>query len=114
MQARRIFLGAIAAWAAGASLAPEATAQSAAEKFYAGRKVDFIVGSAPGGGYAIYAGVLARHIGKHIPGKPSIVARELDGAGSLVAANEIFTKSPRDGSVFAAVFMGALVEPLIG
>jgi tripartite-type tricarboxylate transporter receptor subunit TctC len=103
---------ALAVLAATPSL--DAAAQSSAEKFYAGRKIDFIVGSAPGGGYAIYAGVLARHLGKHIPGKPSIVTRELDGAGSLVAANEIYSKSPHDGSVFGAVFMGALVEPLIG
>jgi tripartite-type tricarboxylate transporter receptor subunit TctC len=113
--ASRVLLAAIAAaWAIGAALPPEAEAQSAAEKFYAGRRVDFIVGSAPGGGYAIYAGVLARHLGRHIPGNPTITARQLDGAGSLVAANELYAKSPRDGSVFGAIFMGAVVEPLIG
>jgi tripartite-type tricarboxylate transporter receptor subunit TctC len=114
MQARRIFLATVAAWVLGAALPPDAAAQSAAEKFYAGRRVDFIVGSAPGGGYYIYATVLARHLGQHIPGNPTVTMRQLDGAGSLVAANELYAKSPRDGSVFGAIFMGAVVEPLIG
>jgi tripartite-type tricarboxylate transporter receptor subunit TctC len=84
------------------------------EKFYAGRNVDFLVGSAPGGGYAIYANLLSRHFGRHIPGNPRVVARTVEGAGSLTAANQIYTTAPRDGSVFGAVFTGAIVEPLIG
>ena len=114
MGGKRRLLGAAAALAIAAILPPDAGAQSAAEKFYAGRRVDFIVGSAPGGGYYTYASVLARHIGRHIPGNPTVTMRQLDGAGSLVAANEIYAKSPRDGSVFGAIFMGAVVEPLIG
>ena len=84
------------------------------EKFYAGRNVEFLVGSAPGGGYAIYANLLSRHLGRHIPGAPHVIARTVEGAGSLTAANQIYTTAPRDGSVFGAVFTGAIVEPLIG
>jgi tripartite-type tricarboxylate transporter receptor subunit TctC len=91
-----------------------AAAQSSAEKFYGGRRIEFLVGSAPGGGYGFYAGVLARHMGPHIPGKPTITVRNLDGASSLIAANELATRSARDGSVFAALFTGAILEPLIG
>ena len=77
-------------------------------------QVDFIIGSAPGGGYGIYASVLARHIGKHLPGQPAVVGRNLDGAGSLVAANLLYNKAPKDGTTFGALFMGAVVEPLLG
>ncbi len=104
---------AIAAAIALLASAVAAGAQSP-EVFYANRNVDFIIGSAAGGGYAIYANVVAHHIGKHIPGSPRVVPRTLEGAGSLTAANQIFTTAPKDGSVFGAVFTGAIVEPLIG
>lgn len=99
---------------AAAGMATEAAAQSDLAKFYAGRTIDFIVGSAPGGGYGTYAMVLSHHIGKHLPGQPTVVARNLEGAGSLIAANLLFNKAPRDGTTFGALFMGAIMEPLIG
>ena len=91
-----------------------AAAQSSAEAFYSGRRIEFLVGSAPGGGYGFYAGVLAHHMGPHIPGKPTIIVRNMDGASSLIAANELATRSARDGSVFGALFTGAILEPLVG
>ena len=91
-----------------------ARAADAVEAFYAGRTVDFVIGSAAGGGYGVYALVLARHIGKHIPGRPNVVGRLMDGAGSLTAANQLYSRLASDGSVFGAVFTGAIVEPLIG
>lgn len=103
-----IAIGALAASIAGAQ------AQQDLDKFYAGRNVDFLIGSAPGGGYGIYGSVLSRHIGKHLPGKPNIVARNMDGAGSITAANLLYNKLPKDGTVFGAIFMGAVMEPLIG
>lgn len=90
-----------------------ALAQSPAE-FYKGKTVSMLVGSAPGGGYATYAGVLARHYGQHIPGTPSVVAKSMPGAGSLKATSIIYNKSPRDGTELAAIFMAAPMEPLIG
>ncbi len=103
------FMAALACVASGArsqTLAPEA--------FYANRNVDFLVGAAAGGGYGIYAALLARHFGGHIPGAPRVIPRTLDGAGSLTAANQIYATAPHDGSMFGAVFTGAIVEPLIG
>ncbi len=88
--------------------------QTDTEKFFAGKNVDFLIGSAPGGGYGIYGAVLGRHIGKHLPGKPNIVSRNLDGAGSITAANLLYNKMPKDGSTFGAIFMGAVTEPLTG
>ncbi|HWG04208.1 MAG TPA: hypothetical protein VG271_04255 [Beijerinckiaceae bacterium] len=84
------------------------------EAFYAGKKIDFIIGSAAGGGYGIYAELLARFLGRHISGNPQVVPRLMEGAGSLTAANQLYTRSPNDGTAIGAVFTGAIVEPLIG
>ncbi len=93
--------------------AGSACAQSPAE-FYKGKSISILVGSSPGGGYATYAGVLERHYSRHIPGNPNIIAKSMPGAGSLKATSVIYNKSPKDGTEMAAIFMGAVVEPLIG
>ncbi len=111
MMRNRCLIG-LAIWFAIAS--SSASRADAVTDFYAGRKVDFIIGSAAGGGYGIYGLLLSRHLGRHIPGRPQVVARLLEGAGSLTAANQIYARSPADGSTFGAVFTGAIVEPLIG
>ncbi len=58
------------------------------------------IGSAPGGANDAYARLLARHMGRHIPGNPTVVAQNVVGAGSLVLANQLFTSARRDGTVF--------------
>jgi tripartite-type tricarboxylate transporter receptor subunit TctC len=63
-----------------------AAAQSAAE-FYRGRSIDLQIGYSVGGGYDLYARLVARHLGGHIPGNPTIVPRNMEGAGSLRLAN---------------------------
>jgi tripartite-type tricarboxylate transporter receptor subunit TctC len=68
--------------------------------FYRGKTVQIIVGYGPGGGYDIYARVLAQFIGAHIPGEPSIVVQSMPGAGSLRAVNYLYNTAPRDGLVF--------------
>ena len=90
-----------------------AAAETPAE-FYKGKTVTLLVGSSPGGGYATYAGVLARHMGRFIPGQPNLVAQSLPGAGSLKATKLLYARSKKDGTVMAAVFMGAIVEPMLG
>jgi tripartite-type tricarboxylate transporter receptor subunit TctC len=94
-------------------LATPAGAQSAAD-FYRGKAMTLIVGYSAGGGYDTYARILARHIGKHIPGQPSVVVQNMPGAGSLRAANYLFNVAPKDGSVFGIFGRGIAVEPLIG
>lgn len=103
----------LSATAMAMGVAGNASAQSPAE-FYKGKQVTLLVGGSPGGGYATYAGVLARHIGRHIPGNPNVVAQSMPGAGSLKATKLLYNRSDRDGTVMAAVFMGAIVEPLLG
>ena len=67
------------------------------EDFYRGRTITLIVGYTVGGGYDVYARVLARHMSKHIPGNPAIVPQNLAGAGSLRSANYLYNVWTRDG-----------------
>jgi tripartite-type tricarboxylate transporter receptor subunit TctC len=69
----------------------------AADEFYKGKTVRFVVGYAPGGGYDTYTRAVARYIGGRIPGNPSIVVENMEGAGSLLAANYMFNKAEPDG-----------------
>jgi tripartite-type tricarboxylate transporter receptor subunit TctC len=91
-------------WAAAlalgfAALATPAGADDVAD-FYRGKTVQLVVGYGPGGGYDVYARVLSRHIGKHIPGNPAIVVQNMPGAGSLRVANYLYSVAPKDGTVF--------------
>src|SRR5438067_11967214 len=69
------------------------------EQFYAGKTIDFIIGYPPGGSNDTLGRLLARHLGRHIPGKPTIVPKNQPGAGSFLAVNTIFNVSPKDGTV---------------
>src|SRR6266508_25490 len=74
------------------------------EQFYAGKTVDFVIGYPPGGSNDTFGRLLARHLGKHIPGKPSIVPKNQTGAGSFLAVNTIFNVAPKDGTLMNNVF----------
>ena len=104
----------LAAGALAAAIMAAATVPAPAEDFYAGKTIDFIVGSNPGGGYDVYARALALHIVNHIPGKPQIIVKNLPGAGSGKAAAYMQTLAAKDGTVLGAVFPGAIMEPLLG
>ena len=78
------------------------------DEFYKGKKLRFIVGLAPGGGYDVVTRAVARHIDKHIPGKPHVTVENMTGAGSLVAANYIYNKAKPDG-LTAGVFSSGLI-----
>ena len=79
-----------------------------ADDFYKGKTIRVTVGLAPGGGYDTYARAVARHMGKHIPGNPSFVVDNMEGAGSLIAANYTYNKADRDGT-FVGVWNSAYV-----
>ena len=91
-----------------------AAAEEPAASFYKGKTVTIMVGSSPGGGYDLYARLIGRHLGRHIPGNPSIVVGNMPGAASNVLAAHIYNVAPKDGTVIGAIFMGAVVEPLLG
>jgi len=84
------------------------------EEFYRGRTVELYVGVSVGGGYDSHMRVVARHIGKHIPGNPTIVPLNMVGAGGLRLTNWLYNAAPQDGSVFALLNRGIPLEPLIG
>ncbi len=90
-----------------------AHAQSPAD-FYKGKTVDLYVGYSVGGGYDLYARVLARHIGTHIPGNPTVVVKNMEGAGSLRLANWLYRVAPKDGSVIGIIGRGTGFDPLLG
>jgi tripartite-type tricarboxylate transporter receptor subunit TctC len=92
--------------------APGLTCVYAAD-YFAGKSIDLLIGAPPGGGYDIYARALARHYGRHIPGQPSIVAKNMPGAGSARAAGFISTMAPKDGTAIAAIMPGAVMGPLL-
>lgn len=79
-----------------------------AEDFYKGKTVRFIVGQAPGGGYDTYVRTIARHINKHIPGQPSIIVENMEGAGSLISANYVYKQASKDG-LTVVIFNNSLV-----
>jgi tripartite-type tricarboxylate transporter receptor subunit TctC len=89
-----------------------ASAQSA-EEFYKGKTINVVIGFSVGGGYDLYARHLARHIGKHIPGNPTVVPQNMPGAGSLKAANYIFTAAPKDGTYFGTFARTTGINPLL-
>jgi tripartite-type tricarboxylate transporter receptor subunit TctC len=96
-----------------AALASVAKADSVAD-FYKGRSVSMIIGYSVGGGYDAYARLLAHYFGRHIPGEPSIVPQQMTGAGSLRAANYLFSVAPKDGSVLGTFSRSMGIAPLLG
>ncbi|MFM1814595.1 MAG: hypothetical protein RLZ98_1290 [Pseudomonadota bacterium] len=84
------------------------------EAFYKGRNVQLIVSSTAGGGYDRMARTFARHMPRHLPGEPSIVVKNMPGAGGIKAANYVYSAAPKDGSLFAAVHQGVPFQPLFG
>jgi tripartite-type tricarboxylate transporter receptor subunit TctC len=96
-----------------ATMALSVTA-SAQQPFYQGKQITMVVGSAPSGGYDLYARLLARHWPQLIPGNPNFVVQNMDGAGSLVATNFLANTAPKDGTTIGAVQNHMGFEPLLG
>jgi tripartite-type tricarboxylate transporter receptor subunit TctC len=81
---------------------------------FAGKSVQMIIGFGPGGGYDLWGRTVARHIGRHLPGKPSVVAQNMPGAGSYVATSHIYNAAPKDGTVMGIIARDAALGPLTG
>src|SRR3954463_6532058 len=77
-------------------------AQSADADFFKGKTVRMLIGFGPGGGYDLYARLVAQHMSRHLPGNPAIVPQNMPGAGSLLVANYLVDVAPRDGTVLGA------------
>jgi tripartite-type tricarboxylate transporter receptor subunit TctC len=95
-----------------AGIAP-AAADDVAD-FYRGKSINIVVGHEPATGFDIYARVLARHLGRHIPGSPTVVVQNMLGASGLTAANWLYNIAPKDGTVMATFVHTIPFEPLMG
>ena len=82
--------------------------------FYEGKTIRFIVGAPAGGGYDTYTRAITRHLGKHIPGNPSMVVENMDGAGSLIAANHLYNKAEPDGLSIGVWISGQIIRDALG
>jgi tripartite-type tricarboxylate transporter receptor subunit TctC len=88
--------------------------QALADEFYKGKTIRFVVGAPAGGGYDTYTRAIARYLGKHIPGNPSLVVDNMDGAGSLIAANYTFNKAKPDGLSIGVWISGQIIRQALG
>ena len=87
---------------------------AAAQPSLAGKNVTMIIGFGPGGGYDAWGRVVARHLGKNLPGSPNVVPQNMPGGGSFNAANHIYTIAPKDGTVLGIIARDAALGPLTG
>jgi tripartite-type tricarboxylate transporter receptor subunit TctC len=93
-------------------LAAPASAQPAG--YYAGKQVKMIIGLGTGGGYDLWARMVARHIGRHLPGNPTVISQNMEGAGSFRAASYMYSQAPKDGTVMALIARDASLGPITG
>ena len=101
----------------GAALLMAATLSAQAqgvEQFYAGKTIELIVGYPPGGSNDVYGRAVARFIGRHIPGNPQVVFRNMPGAGSILAANHIYNVAPKDGTVLGLLAATNTLDEKLG
>ena len=87
---------------------------SAQEPFYQGKTIRMVVGLSAGGGYDTYTRAIARHLSKHVPGKPAVIVENMVGAGSLIAANHSFKVAKPDGLTIGHFIGGLFLQQLIG
>jgi hypothetical protein len=90
-----------------------AFAQSVAD-FYRGKSIDLYINGSVGGGYDLYGRVVARHVGKHIPGNPTVLPKNMEGGGGLRLSNWLYNVGPKDGTAIGAVTRAMAFEPLLG
>ncbi len=91
-----------------------ACAQPSVAQFYTGKTISVIIGYGAGGGYDAYARLLARHMGRHIPGNPVLVPQNMPGAGSIKAANFLYSIAPKDGTTIGTFGEHLAIDPLLG
>ena len=109
---RRLAAAAISV-AALAGMSSPAAAQSA-EDFYKGKTVTLYIGYGAGGGYDLYSRLLARHLGKHLAGKPNVIPKNEPGAGSFKLANELYNVLPKDGTAIGMIGESLVISQVLG
>jgi tripartite-type tricarboxylate transporter receptor subunit TctC len=105
-----------APWAVLAALSVAAAGPARAEtpeQFFSHKTVNIVIGYTPGGSYDLYGRLISRHLGKYIPGQPTVVAQNMPGAGSLKAANYVYEVAPKDGTTLGVIVESAALEQAI-
>jgi tripartite-type tricarboxylate transporter receptor subunit TctC len=97
-----------------AAIASHGAVAQSSEPPYKGKQIKMVIASGPGGGYDTYARVLSRYMPKHIPGEPTFINQNMDGAGGITAANWAYNIAPKDGTVILSPFNSVMFEPLFG
>lgn len=110
----RAALGSLVLGGAAVSFIASAHAGDAVEAFYKGRTIEMYVGTPAGGGYDLYGRLLADHIGRHIPGNPSVIVRNMPGAAHKTMMNFVYNQAPRDGTVLAIPQQVMAVDQAMG
>jgi len=90
------------------------SAAQSTDNRYAGRTVNLIIGAGPGGGIDLYGRLVARHIGRHLPGQPTVVPQNMPAAGSIAAANYLYNTAPKDGTAIGIVSQGIILNEVLG
>ena len=109
-------IAALAAFLAvnGTTASAQTASADAVAEFYRGKTVRLVIGYGPGGGYDVYGKVLARFLGEHIPGKPTVIAQNMPGAGSRNAANWLYKVAPKDGTILAVLSQATPADQALG
>lgn len=92
----------------------QVAAKAQAAEFYEGKTLRILVGFSPGGGFDVYARLLARHIGKHIPGNPSVIVENMPGAGSVIATNFLYGRAKPDGLTIGILLGHVGISQILG
>jgi tripartite-type tricarboxylate transporter receptor subunit TctC len=111
---RRMRVLTIMALLAGIGGASPGLAADSLEAFYKGKTMQLLIGFGPGGGYDLYGRTVARHLGRFIPGNPTVVPQNMVGAGSVRAASSLYNAAPKDGTVIGTFSRGVIVDTLLG
>jgi tripartite-type tricarboxylate transporter receptor subunit TctC len=91
-----------------------ALSSAPADDFYKGKSISLVIATATGGGYDTYARLIARHLGRHIPGQPAIVPQNMPGAAGIRAANYLYTAAPRDGTAIGMLDQATYLDQVLG
>jgi tripartite-type tricarboxylate transporter receptor subunit TctC len=102
------------AFLVAAAVSPRNSVADPVENFYRGKSVEILIGYGPGGGFDTYARLLARHFGNFVPGKPSMVPRNMPGGGGMVLANHLYNVAPRNGRYMGTFGPFSAMEALYG
>src|SRR4051794_3960545 len=106
--------GSVTAALLAAAIVTQSAAADEVADFYRSRTFSIVVGHEVGTGYDAYGRVIARHIGRHIPGAPNVVVQNMVGASGIVAANWLYNVAPKDGTVISTFVYTAVFEPVMG